>query len=145
MRQHNLITELQDLLAHVEKTDGPDRELDADLWWTFDHGPASTCFNNGALGLPRQLPATLPIPAGLGRAGVQAMAPAYSASLDATLRLVERVLPGWGWSVGNVAQGGHAYLMRDAGATLVGGAAASPAIALLVAMLKVLIAQESQS
>lgn len=65
--------------------------------------------------------------------------PHYTTSLDAALALVERVLPGWAWSVGNKAQGGQAYLMRGLGDGLIEGKGASPALALCIALLKVLI------
>lgn len=93
--------DLQLLIAKLTEATGPDRALDADLWWMLSHADALRCFNNGALGLPRDLPATLPIPAGLGRAGVQAMAPRYTASIDAIHTLIRKRLPGWAFSAGD--------------------------------------------
>lgn len=59
---------LADLIARVEKLEGPDRV--ADKWLAALYGPS---------GGPR--------------------APYYTASLDAALALVERVLPDWRWSL----------------------------------------------
>jgi len=73
------MTDLRELLERVERATGPDRELDADLWWVLQHRDAEGVFNTGALGMPKAHPATLPIPAGLGRAGVRSYAPAYTA------------------------------------------------------------------
>lgn len=93
------MTDLADLIARVEGASGRDRDIDADLWWLFGHQTALVCFNNASMGLPRQLPATLPIPAGLGRAAVRSFAEPFTASLDAALALVERVLPEWEFSL----------------------------------------------
>lgn len=57
---------------------------------------------------------------------------------QAALSLMERCLPGWTWSVGNLRVGAQAYLMRAEGAQLIGGPAASPALALILAMLRAL-------
>lgn len=82
---------LQALLTRVEAAGAPDREIDADLWWVLRHDRAERLFNTGALGMPKGYPATLPIPAGLGRAAVQSYAPNYTASLDAVLELAPKV------------------------------------------------------
>lgn len=58
----------------------------------------------------------------------------FLTDLNAVLALVEKRLPGWAWSVGNLAGGGQAYLMRKGGG-MVGGNASSPARALLAALL----------
>jgi hypothetical protein len=145
---------LKSLLARVEGATGADRELDGDLWWTLDHGRAERVFSTGALGLPRRYPATLPIPGGLGRAGVQAMAPEFTASLDAALALCERVLPGCGIDIGlypaeppgrptplaeatmRACDSGHPFVaVRPCFAP-------TAALALLAALLKALISQE---
>jgi hypothetical protein len=65
--------------------------------------------------------------------------PEYTCSVDAALELVAEKLPEWTWSVGNLRNGGQAYLMRAKGAQLIGGPAATPALALIAAMLEALI------
>jgi hypothetical protein len=85
------MTDLESLLERVEEASGADRELDGDLWWVLDHGPAEAVFNNGSLGMPRRYPATLPMREGLGRAGVRAMAPELTASIEAVIKLGRRV------------------------------------------------------
>lgn len=88
------MTKIPDTLAELERrvreATGGDRELDADLWWKFDERASEV-----ATGMPRPLDHSKPMP----RAGVRAMAPAYTTSLDAALALCERVLPGWAWSL----------------------------------------------
>lgn len=80
------------LRKRVEAASGPDRELDADLWWHFDRAAAGRHYHTGRVGLPQPLPETL-TSGGLGRAAVQQAAPKFTASLDASLALVEKVLP----------------------------------------------------
>lgn len=130
-----------DLLARVEAATGPDRELDAALWLDFTPGAtrrASTVKSSKGLWPDYTIDETREA------GGALIVVPAYTASLDAALALVERVLPGWVWSVGNLASGGgQAYLMRAQSAALIGGKASTPALALLAAMLKALMAQES--
>lgn len=65
---------------------------------------------------------------------------AFTASVDAAIALVERLLPGWRWSLGNLKRGGQAYLMRSQGAELIGpGIAPTPALAILAALLRALL------
>lgn len=139
---------LVDLLVRVEAASGADRELDGDLWWVLDHASAQHYFNTGALGLPREYPATLPIPAGLGRAGVQAMAPKFTVSLDAALALVERVLPSAHVSLYSIGAPWSRWQARvvtehdgDELVTWFDAVAATPARALLVAMLNALLSK----
>lgn len=148
---------LSELLERVERAGGLDRELDADIWWVLSHADAERCFNNGATGMPRHYPPMLPIPSGIGRAGVRAMAPAFSASLDAALALVERVLPGWGGTItlgdptrskdlGQPCVILQPHMRNDVGWALGSRArfpanAATPALALLAALLRALLSQ----
>lgn len=80
---------------------GASRELDADLWWALCERASESCFQHGATGLPRRMDHTKPMPEGMGRAGVRAMAPAFTASLDATLKLIGEKLPGALWRIGH--------------------------------------------
>ena len=138
---------LSALLERVEGATGPDRELDADLWWVLQHRDAERVFNTGALGLPKVRPATLPIPAGLGRSGVQSYAPTYTASIDAALALIGRVKPGMefhlstarhrkGWSVKTwVSDDKYSGRLLDA---------PTPALALCAALLAAMIGEEAK-
>ena len=139
---------LSALLERVEACQGPDRELDADLWWVLQHGDAERVFNTGALGMPTARPATLPIPAGLGRAGVRSYAPAYTASVDAALALIGRVLPGHASAVGTmafeVARKPWGCIWTPTGAVLKQAEAATPAMALCAALLAAMIGEEAK-
>lgn len=93
--------ELQALLERVEAKAEPDRELDADLdvnlfggeivWrqanYTMEMYPASRRPSDHYVG-------------GYAHEHV----PLYTASIDAALALVERVLPDWSWNAGNVGE-----------------------------------------
>jgi hypothetical protein len=86
-------TVFADLLVRVQLLTEPNRDLDGDLYWALERQRAEHTYWTGALGMPRALPANFR-PTGLGAASVRVMSPAYTASLDAALGLVERVLPG---------------------------------------------------
>ena len=103
------------LRKRVEAASGPDRELDADLWWHFDRAAAGRHYHTGRVGLPQPLPETL-TSGGLGRAAVQQAAPKFTASIEASLTFVEKVLPGWHWSLDSF---GEATLFDSTGAFLV--------------------------
>jgi len=148
--------DLANLLERVTAATGPDRELDADLWWLLHHHDAERYFNTGALGMPKRYPATLPIPAGLGRTAVRSYAPSYTRSLDAALVLVERKLPGW--TVANLSQQDNRTWfaeLREGFLTSYSRAVftqrtgpenrfpPTPALALIAALLRALIAQEA--
>lgn len=77
------MTDLTDLLARVEQAEGPDRELDKALWYKLVFDPA--------LADPDELH---------WLKFVGQKQPWFTASLDASLALVERVLPGWTWDIG---------------------------------------------
>jgi hypothetical protein len=63
-------------------------------------------------------------------------------SIDAALDLVERKLPGWAWSVGNLQAGGQAYVMRRGG-PLIGGVGKTAPLAILDALLTALSSSPS--
>jgi hypothetical protein len=134
---------LSSLLLRVEGATGADRHIDADIFWRFDERASGVIFSNYATGLPRALDHGRPIPSGLGRMAVEIGAPAYSASLDAALALCERVLPGWRWVVygPDMDVRPHAWVSADNFRDDEGQALGStPALALVAAMLKALIA-----
>jgi hypothetical protein len=76
--------DLSDLIARVEKAEGPDRELDRDLADAFG-------LSQGKLEHPER----------------------YSSSIDAAVSLAELVLPGWGWRVATCSVSDDAWLFPD--------------------------------
>ena len=87
------MTDLTDLIARLEKATGPDREIDAALWWALEKPRANRAYFTGAMGLPK--PASdMPddftsLPRGLGREGVIVLSPKLTESLDAITALIE--------------------------------------------------------
>lgn len=130
-----------DLRERVAAATGSDRELDADLWWRFDERSSEYYFNRGSMGLPQKRDHSKPMPVGLGRCAVRAMAPAYTASVDAALALIERVLPDAkvflvNWPGGDLAWA--ARLTRD----YQDFRAPTPALALISALLAAVCSDE---
>lgn len=124
-----------DLIERLEKLEVPDRETD--FWLSvrvFD--PSNE--TDEALRADIDL---------VGIEGMVIDAP-FTASLDAAVALVGRVLPGWFWRVGRTSlfPNGWAYISkthpshcdREDEASCSDGRAATPAIALLIATLKAL-------
>lgn len=111
-------------LARLEAAEGPNRVLDADI--------------------KRYLAPT--------ERGYNQVSPPYTASLDAALALCERVLPKSGWGLQSNTKGQRGQ-PRDCFWATVGmyepgrydGAASTPALALLSALLRALIANEAQT
>lgn len=133
---------LLDLLARVEKAEGPDREIDADVVMALERP------DNGAFWAWR----------GMQPKGVQDRAlvdvqreyalrrsPACSASIDAALALVERVLPEWKWSLSQRDASEDrsddfytAWMMRRRGPVYVEADHSTASLAALAALLKAL-------
>lgn len=88
---------LTDLIAALEAAEGPNRELDAQIWFATNRKAAETTYWNAALGMPHTLKA-LPR-GGLGYAAVVANAPRYTGSLDDALTLVPE-----GWWLSRIDQ-----------------------------------------
>lgn len=137
---------LAGLLARVEKAEGPDREIDC-LIYEWQNPKLTPDMRGMYYGEPSGEYFTLE---GSWRAIT------YTASLDAALALCERVLPGWvvmnlcEWEDDKLrAQGPWMGQLKERGvlserpnpATCMH--AATPALALLAAMLRALIAQSS--
>lgn len=128
---------LAGLLARVEKAEGSDRELDARFW----------CLGEGVKfsHLSSQREAIIFFRPGQNGSCREDGRTPYTTSLDAALALCERVLPGWLREVSEqsslrwmaeVMEGGDAEISAIS-------AAKTPALALLAAMLRALIAQSS--
>jgi hypothetical protein len=137
---------LAELIERVEKLEGPDRETDFVI--------AKACglivrsektWGNG----DTTQVVIDPNHKGRGKGNVRGN---VTASLDAAIALTERVLPGWFWRAGRTSlfPKGWAYVSRTHPshcdrkdeASSSDGKAASPAIALLLATLRALSAQE---
>jgi hypothetical protein len=98
---------LNELLERVKAATGPDREIDGDLAEAFDDAPSH-----------------LPRVTDVGRSWLWAEfvepdswetweAPEYTASIDAALALVERVVPGWCWRIGTCHVSDDAWVAPD--------------------------------
>ena len=118
---------LTDLFARVEAATGPDRELDGALWRKLIFDPQLARPGNDWTLTPN-----------LGR-----KKPRYTASIDAALALAERVLPGWAWML----RGSFAKLWEPHGkppGNDFDAMGRSPALAIIAAILKALIAAETK-
>jgi hypothetical protein len=121
------LASLSELLKRVEEATGADRRVDSLIY------------------------ALIFFPAGRAvRAGLPEKAPAYTASLDAVIALVEEVLPEWWWGVKR-----HFYAPRDGDGIFEGlvfshdsecercvrGYKETPALALVAALLRAKMAE----
>lgn len=149
------------LLARVEAATGPDREIDTDLLLATGSDPrmyGRASLNDGGkvvwkMGDGECLSeAVARHPARKADAAIWFQVPQYTAALDATLALCERVLPGklyedrdwplWMPSICQLMNGNWAAnLYRQSDGLRGHGEAKTPALALLAAMLRALIAQ----
>ena len=134
------IDALRALLARVDGDKRADRKFDSSLWFTLK------------IGTPEEQEAVSDayIAAGFSDDCVKrspVFIPDYTASLDAAVALVDRVLPTWWWAISRTpARGWHEGEVYppnyDSGDPLCGvGGASTPALALCIALLKALVAQ----
>lgn len=133
------MTTLQDLLERVEKAEGPDREIDVALW--LHTTPGAT--RRGTHVKHAHSDAEWDVDETRDATGYLVVVPAYTASLDAALALVERKLPGWTWRLDSPDSASEPAFARLSGPEWRSGAgwAKTPALALLAALLRALIAQ----
>jgi len=112
---------LSDLLEKVRACEGADREVDRLIVEAFGTKPSG-----------------IPVCANILGIG------AFTSSVDAALALVERVLPGWWWAVGQYSGGAaSANVSRDGKRHGPDVMAPTPALALLAALLTALLAEEA--
>lgn len=131
---------IAEIIARLEKAEGPDGEIDAMIWFTVNRGAASRCYWSASTGMPK--PIDLPFPPGLGRHAVIAKSPRYTSSIDAALMLVPK-----SWRLQDIWQSddGESWY---AGVRIPGNevgsddGCCSPAIALCIAALKARLAAE---
>lgn len=148
------MTQLADLLARLEKAEGPDREIDAALLVALLK-PEQLADDLRYYRLPSPsmdhmemcAPGTYWLKQ---RSGASLhTSPHYTASLDAALALVERVLPSREWCVGVDLENSCAWAqvendVWDEATGHIRGKANTPALALLAALLRAKIAEARQ-
>lgn len=122
--------DLQDLLERVERARGPDRELDVAI---AERLYPEIC-------TPSRRGSHHDEPVWQTRDGL-VRCECYTASVDAALALIEKVLPGLWWNVGICSANPLTYSADLADGTERPGA--TPALALCAALLAALIEQEN--
>jgi hypothetical protein len=125
-------SDLKELLARVEKATGADRGLDVLIAERFDGVAPGGCFSGGLYYAPD----------GRGGTGCPRIEQ-YTASLDASLALVERVLPDAPVLIGMRQTPETQPWARLADWRGEDATGSTPALALLVALLKALLAKEN--
>lgn len=133
---------LEELLLRVEGATEGSRELDADLWIAVGPRPMG---DNFAHWIHDWEPGWEPGPyAGdvqMVENGGVFTSPEFTASLDASLALVDRTLPGWLFIVDNLSRDRpYASLALNDG-PIADGKAATPPLAVIAALLSALISQ----
>ena len=131
-----------DLITRLSKLDAPDREVDALIVAKLE----PHIFDAPGFTPIRPIPSFHIDPQGdairFDGGGIMCLSyfPLYTASVDAVIALTERVLPGWHWSIYDTDGVGrcNAQLERPdfTGAEDFDGTGATPAIALLIALLR---------
>jgi len=130
---------LKSLLERVETAEGPDRKLDGEIFAAFETYSYGDVIPAAGGMVVYAGPA--PHAPGQGRFEV---APKYTSSLDASLALVEEMLPGWDWSLhcdNGTAIAGIMPPSED-GCDTADCEAVTPALAIVKALLRALIAQK---
>lgn len=121
------------LIPRLEAGNGSDRELDGDLFEQFGGDEWEKAYHRA------QLPCGCPHDMAVKEARLYA--PHYITSLDASLALVERMLPGWGYTINLDPDRGtvmaNLYSLKSGGVHRHAYHADAPR-ALLIALLKAL-------
>jgi len=124
---------LRELLERVKSATGADRETDVVVWLALTPGATRETRHVNHWKTPYVIDETR------DATGRLVVIPEYTASLDAALALVERALPGVHWSVTNAAIKPRASVWVPSPLRAYGlrhQSAATPALALLAAMLE---------
>lgn len=139
------MTPLQEVLGRVEGVEGPDRELDAALWLAMTPGATRRIIrvkhahSDAEWDIHETRDAT---------GGRLVSVPAYTASLDAALGLVERVLPGAEYELTTIYGVARATLPLNCSDTVYPETGerkdGNMPLAICAALLKALIAQEGE-
>ena len=121
---------IRSVIEWLEKANGPDRMIDVDIAFAVGLKYRADPLDWGWL--------TPHWSDGFGWTG---HLPEYTASVDAAIVLTKRILPGYGWRVGKYA----AFVWsEDAHYRIEVEDAATPAINLLLALFKALLAKEGE-
>lgn len=113
---------LVNLIERLEKAIGPDRELDWRIAEKFD--------------IPERWPTSALWPPFMPKSKYDKSIPAYSASIDAAVALVERVLPGWTWTLDSGSSTATLWEQDSAPEHLHQVRGATPSLALCLAILR---------
>lgn len=131
---------LRDLLVRVEAATVPDRELDGRIWCLMG---GLTFYRWDGAGVVWK------VADGTIRHSASERIPLFTTSIDATVALIERELPDWAWSVARAESQGSAAVWAtgsfDETLARVPLSNTPPALALIAAMLKALVAREEQN
>lgn len=136
---------LQVLLERVKAASGPDREMDAAVWLALEPGVTRKQWSyiHTASGQECRMDETR------DATGRLIVVPSFTASIDAALALVERVLPGWFGKVSFNGRGSFCWLWEpgvldddDDGKPIYGK---TPALAILAALLTALAASKENT
>ena len=112
------MSDYREIIERLEKMDGPDTETDIDIWCEI-FAPDAAAIDPGF------------------------RAPPYTASLDAAIALVEKMLPGWDFELTKFGSHGSVAILwpeglRDAWARRTWSEGATPTIAVLIAFFRAL-------
>lgn len=136
MTDTHLVERLRGLIERLEKLERPSRDAD----WRVEQ----------VLVRPEAFPETALWPPFMVGSKFERSIPSYTASLDAAVALVERVLPGWSWEARKSGFGsGQASVWNpmeqpQPGTTIRADHKSSPAIALVIATLRALSQEQSK-
>jgi hypothetical protein len=137
---------LADLLARVEGAEGADREIDADLEVAlYQPKPwRPECHRAPNAGL---CTVTVYVDGQSGKRTYGTSAARHlTGSVDEALALVERALPGWRWQIMKPGTRFEAFVQQPAWSLqFIDATGATPALALIAAMLRALIAGGDES
>lgn len=121
------------LIDRLSKLEGPDREVDAQIYIQFNIPAERAGRIDYAHGMVGWWPKDGPYVSAV-------TVPAYTASVDEAIALAERVLPGWHWSIYDTDGVGRCNAQMErpdfTGAEDFDGTGATPAIALCIALLR---------
>ncbi|NTG01837.1 hypothetical protein G6L30_17100 [Agrobacterium rhizogenes] len=105
---------LEELIAALEKATGPDRWCDANIY-AMAHGQTIQIFGGNIVSNGHSVIGWLDpgkVNVNFTPSGIGELIPRYTASIDAAVALVERVLPGW--RIENLSEW-DAEILRDQG------------------------------
>lgn len=134
------MTNLTTLIAKLEAAKGPSRELDAEIAATFhyvSHMP--DWVNNWSGKWEAAKSGRVYLMEDSGNRGPNFISDSFTDSIDAAVALSERVLPGWDWGSHSFGEdGAHGEVWKHGwhDDTVIYGAHSSPAIALVIAILR---------